>query len=217
MGVVVVAVLLMKHMALHTPSSFPSQALLSCEGPQHHSKHLLQGKACPESLVSSWRAAGAWGRIRLGSFPLSSNITLTSFSKMSISSHYQQPQSRGWCSFSMCSDSSLSSPCRDLYLPVWWDTCPGWCWPGTSTQGAVEHPSSPWLTSPAHLLLSDAPRRGCTHREVPGFPQPPLGHAAQPQEEHGWSHHVLLQPSVLLSVLSPSSSVVFGGLTACFH
>lgn len=45
--------------------------------------------------------------------------------------------------------------------------------------------AAPWLTSLSHLLLSDAPGRGCTHRDVAGFPQPPLGHSAHPREVQG--------------------------------
>lgn len=106
---------------------------------------------------------------------------------MSISSHYQQLRSKGWCSFSMRSDSSLSSPCKDLY-PHWlvvghmsWVilarhiSLQGLC--HTSAGSAAR-----WLTSPFHLVLSDAPGRGCTQREVAGFPQPLLNHSALPRE-----------------------------------
>lgn len=171
-------------MALHAPSSFPSQTLLSWEGSQHHSQHLLQGKACPKPLVSSWRAAGAWGRIRLGSFPLSSNITLTSFSKMSISSHCQQPQPRDHAPFPCVQRAPWPVPARIsipsalvvghmswviLARPVsLWNTSAG--------------SAAPWLPFPSHLLLPDAPGRGCTHREGAGFPQPPLSPSAHPWE-----------------------------------
>lgn len=144
---------------------------------------------------------------------------------MSISSHYQQPQSKGWCSFSMCSDSSLSSPCKDLY--------PHWFGGGTHVlgdpgqarlaPGAVSHLSR-LSSSLAHLPIPSGAlwcsRQGL-HTEGSGWfssasPQPLCSSTRGPREQ-GWSHCVLLTPWVVLAVLSSSSSMVFGGLTGCFH
>lgn len=79
--------------------------------------------------------------------------------------------------------------------------------------------AAPWLTSPSHLLLSDAPDRGCTHRGRGWFssasPRPFCSSMRGPGKQ-GWSHGVLLKLWVVLAVLSSSSSMVFGG-SHCFH
>lgn len=84
-----------------------------------------------------------------------------------------------------------------------------------SLEGLCNTSAAPWLTSPSHLLLPDAPGRGCTHREGAGFPQPPLSHSALPREV--WENRV--KPLCAAEALSApcsavsSSSMVSGGVS----
>lgn len=171
-------------MALHTPSPFPSQTLLSCEGPKHQINICCRVKLAPKVWSQAEEQQGHEEGSCLEAFHFLVTSHLPHFLKRAFLAIINKPRPGADAPFP-CVQTALCPVHARISIPTAWVVrhmswvilarhilLEGLC--NTSAGSAA-----PWLTSPSHLLLPDAPGWGCTHREGAGFP---LSHSALPPE-----------------------------------